>query len=824
MRAMVAAIALFASAASVWAEPPADAVRRKDAGNQHLKLREYDAARDQYLAALKLAPEYSDVHYNLGVLYFFRLGDYPRALYHLVRYARLKPDASDLGQVQSLTAQAMEKIEDAEREAYAETLRSGTAEALEAFRRAHPQSPYAEDAKGKLGLLAEYDKEVRRREQNTREAYDRAVARATPGAMDEFLQTYPGAPQSAEATRLRDLWTAQRAADEQAFLAALDAGTAAALAGFLEERPQSAYASEAQKQLQQLRDAEEAYRIATEARSIPALERFLAGYGSSRQAAEAQTLLETLRAEQTAATAATAARAAAEQAWGDAAAADSIAAYQRFVTGHPDHAKAREARDRIAALEQEAEAAQLRAEADRVWEAVEGENRAAAYRDFAVAYPGHPNTAEAGRRAAALEEAAATAALEAQARAAAEAARTAANRAWEETARTDTVAAYQGFVAAYPEHPEAGTARDRIAALQREAQEAQRREARLEADRAWKEADRTATVVAYQAFLATHPDHPKADQARREIERLRGEAGEAAAREAADRAWDTARRADTLAAYAGFLAAYPDHPKAGTARREIADREKQAAAQKADEAWRTAAAANTVTAYREFLASYPDHGQAGKAERAIRKLEEQADEKAKTAAREAAEQAWRNAERTDSVAAYQDFVAAHPDHAWAARAYDRIATLENQAAATAAAEASLAAAARAWAAAEGRDTATGYEEFYRAWPDHAQADEARRRAAAMTAAATQTPVAAPPAPEQPAADAATAAWAEARDTDTVAAYEGFLSRHPDAEEAAAARSRLAELKEAALQSSEDSQLSRSKRKALNRYRRMLITE
>ncbi len=669
MRAMVAAIALFVSAVSAWAEPPTDAVRRKDAGNQHLQQRHYDAARDQYLAALKLAPEYSDVHYNLGVLYFFRLGDYPRALYHFVRYAHLKPDASDLGQVQSLTTQALEKIEDAERAAYAETLRSGTVGALEAFRQAHPQSSYADDAERKLGLLAEYDKEVRRREQATREAYERAVARATPGAMNEFLQTYPGAPQSAEATRLRALWAEQRAADEKAFLAATDAGTATALAAFLEQRPQSAYASEAQKQLQQLHAAEQG--------------------------------------------AAAAALAAADRAWEDAAAADSIAAYQRFVTGYPDHTRAAQARDRITSLEQRAEAEQLRAEADRVWQAVEGENRASAYRDFAVAYPDHPNATEAGRRATALEAAAATAAVEAQARSVTE-------------------------------------------------------ESRATAGRAWEDATRASTVVAYQAFLAAHPDHPKADLARQEIERLHDEAGETAAREKADRAWETAYSAGTLAAYEDFLATYPGHSKAETARRETAGLKKKSANQRADAVWSTAAEANTIATYRQFLISYPDHSQTGKAERAIRKLEKQADADAKNASREAA--------------------------------------------------------ARAWATAEGRDTTTGYEEFSRAWPDHAQADEARRRAAAMAAAASQTPVAAPPTPEQPATNAVTAAWAKARDTDTVAAYESFLTRHPEAEEAAAARSRLAELKETEQQSSEDSQLSRSKRKALSRYRRMLITE
>ena len=519
MRAIALVVALFVSAASAWAALPADAERRKETGNYHLKQRQYEAARDQYLAALKLAPEYSDVHYNLGVLYFFRLGDYPRALYHFVRYARLQPDASDLGQVQALTAQALEKIETAERAAYAEILRSGTVGALEAFRRAHPQSPYSDDAERKLRLLAEHDREVRRRKQATREAYDRGVARATPGAMDEFLHAHPGAPQSAAATRLRDLWAGQRADDEKAFLAALDQGTAAALAAFLKERPQSAYVPEAQKQLQQLRTAEQ---------------------GS-------------------AAAATAAALAAADQAWQDATAADSVAAYEAFLEENPDHARAPQSRDRIATLKQQAEAAQLRDEADRVWRAVEGANRSATYRDFAVAYPDHPNTAEAGRRATALE----TAAVEAQARAAVEEARVAADRAWESATRKDTLAAYQGFLAAHPDHSQTGKAERNIRKLEKQAAEAEETAAREATDRAWRDAERADTIEAHQNFIAAHPEHGRAGGGRKRISALEDEATAAA--------WRKARDTDTVAAYENFLRGNPDAEEAAAARSRLSE-------------------------------------------------------------------------------------------------------------------------------------------------------------------------------------------------------------------------------------------------------------
>ena len=71
------ALALSAAACLLFglaAEPSVaqlnpESLTRKVAGNEYMKRREYEAARDQYLEALRLSPEYSDVHYNLGVLF-----------------------------------------------------------------------------------------------------------------------------------------------------------------------------------------------------------------------------------------------------------------------------------------------------------------------------------------------------------------------------------------------------------------------------------------------------------------------------------------------------------------------------------------------------------------------------------------------------------------------------------------------------------------------------------------------------------------------------------------------------------------------------------
>ena len=130
-----------------------DALRHKEAGNHFLKQREYEKARDQYLSAILLEPGYEDAHYNLGVIYFFRLQDYPRALYHFVEYTRLHPGAEDLPQVRYLSIQALQKVEESDRRDYATALERGTVEALEHYQVEHPGSPYHDDAERKLASI-----------------------------------------------------------------------------------------------------------------------------------------------------------------------------------------------------------------------------------------------------------------------------------------------------------------------------------------------------------------------------------------------------------------------------------------------------------------------------------------------------------------------------------------------------------------------------------------------------------------------------------------------------------------------------------------------
>jgi tetratricopeptide (TPR) repeat protein len=150
MRTVVLLLTALLVAGGAVAQVSPLALQRKEAGNHYLKQRQYQQARDQYLAALQLEPAYADAHYNLGVIYFFRLQNYPRALYHFVEYARLRPDAEDMHQVRALSIQALERVEAADREAYSLALREGTGAALQAYLADHPGSAFEAAARRQL--------------------------------------------------------------------------------------------------------------------------------------------------------------------------------------------------------------------------------------------------------------------------------------------------------------------------------------------------------------------------------------------------------------------------------------------------------------------------------------------------------------------------------------------------------------------------------------------------------------------------------------------------------------------------------------------------
>ncbi len=434
--ALLVGLVVWSSGAGARVAP--EAVLRKRAGNYYLKLRQYEKARDEYLAALQISPDFPEAHYNLGVVYFFRLKDYPRALYHFVRYATLRPDASDLDQVRELVFQALRRIEQAEREAYAKALREGTPDALERYIRRYPDSPYVEDARRKLRALREYEKAKGAWEQESRRAYERAVAAGTPEAIEVFLARYPDSPQADEARRLLELRRERAAEAERAFRDAMEAGTVEALASFLGAYPDSPHATEAQARLDHLKAARSAFGIAREARSVGALERFLEAYPDVPEAAEAERLLEALRREEQ------------EEERKD------NAAPPHQDTPPPSGARA-------------APALPSAGKGDAAWAEAERAHTAQAYETFRRRYPDHPMAEEARRRAAALR----TEEENPSSRAKGADSDDQTRADWEAARRTDTAEAYRSFLQAHPEGKEAEEARRRLEDLERRVQQAE---------------------------------------------------------------------------------------------------------------------------------------------------------------------------------------------------------------------------------------------------------------------------------------------------------------------------------------------------------------
>jgi SPOR domain len=115
---------------------------------------------------------------------------------------------------------------------------------------------------------------------------------------------------------------------------------------------------------------------------------------------------------------------------------------------------------------------------------------------------------------------------------------------WSQANSLNTVAAYQAFLAKFPNDAHAAEANNRISEL-KDAQ-------------AWAKAQSASSVPAYQEYLAAEPNGAHAQDARDEIV-----TGERAA------AWRTARTNETAQSLQDFLQKYPSGPEADQARDKL---------------------------------------------------------------------------------------------------------------------------------------------------------------------------------------------------------------------------------------------------------------
>jgi len=173
-------------------------------------------------------------------------------------------------------------------------------------------------------------------------------------------------------------------------------------------------------------------------------------------------------------------------------------------------------------------------------------------------------------------------------------------QAWIEALEKDTLEGYRDYIETFPNGRFVDKAQAEIDKYD---------------DQDWATAQQRNTIAGYEDYLAEWPEGkyaPKAqeliDKMKKAIEAQRKDAAEWAAREA--RAWQTAEAANSLQSYQDYLSQYPSGKNAVEAQARIDRMNADAATAQAlaieERAWASAKSANTVESYQTYLASYPN--------------------------------------------------------------------------------------------------------------------------------------------------------------------------------------------------------------------------
>ncbi|WP_282609376.1 serine/threonine protein kinase [Pelagibius sp. Alg239-R121] len=293
----------------------------------------------------------------------------------------------------------------------------------------------------------------------------------------------------------------------------------------------------------------DAWQEAQQAGDAASVSDFIRRYPDGDYTLEANALLAKIKQE-AAAKAATEAAAQAENAdeaaWAQAQAGNTSAAYTAYLTSQPNGKFTAEARSRRDVLEREQQA----------WNQAERSKNLAGYQSYLQAFPAGAHQREAQNRVADLkEQAAAQAQAQSQAEARQRAAEAAAAKAaelakaeaktealrqqqlaakqareqlsWAAAEASDSISAYQAYLNDYSDGANATAARERIAALQtqaelrsKEAAEAEA-EAKTQADKqAWASASARNSVDAYRAYMQDYPSGQYSDDAQQRLNAL----------------------------------------------------------------------------------------------------------------------------------------------------------------------------------------------------------------------------------------------------------------------------------------------------------------
>ena len=324
-------------------------------------------------------------------------------------------------------------------------------------------------------------------------------------------------------------------------------------------------------------------------------------------------------------------------------------------------------------------------------------------------------------------------------------------QAWSAADKTATRAAYEDYLAAFPQGRAAAQAGTRLRAIAD--------------DEHWARARGLDTIEAYRAYETHAPGgrHSAAAKARlaelqeaydwtraateRNAQRLREhlrqypsgrnarEAGELL-RRLDDEHWRRVEANPTLTNLHAYLSEWPAGSHAGAAAAQIARLD--------DTAWEEARKSPTLRTLRAYLTDFANGRHAPEALLQIAELEDA--------------EAWTLAERTGTSEAYRRYLAASPPGRHSATARQRLALLEDDA---------------AWLRARNLNTREGYERYRRERQSGRYSEELERRLAELEEAA----------------------WQQASAADTAATYQAYMSDWPQGRNAAKASKRLEDLRQ-----------------------------
>ncbi len=244
-----------------------------------------------------------------------------------------------------------------------------------------------------------------------------------------------------------------------------------------------------------------------------------------------------------------------------------IPALRKFISQFPTSPFALAARDRIAALQQAADAIPKPPRPDDIaWNLLQNSDNIAVLKNFLQQFPKSPFAPAARDRIAALQQAADAKPKLPQAD----------DIAWNLLQNSDNIAVLKNFLQQFPKSLFAPAARDRIAALQ-QAADAKPKPPQAD-DIAWKLLQTSGNIAVLKNFLQRFPESPFAPAARDRIAALQ-QADDAKPKPLRpdDIAWTLLQNSEDIDVLKRFVRRFPDSPHRGLADARIASLQAAAA-------------------------------------------------------------------------------------------------------------------------------------------------------------------------------------------------------------------------------------------------------